>query len=58
MTAMAYNLVTWISRKQKPVARFKMIAQVIKDKMISSGAAMLKSVEERLSCRDNVGDIK
>jgi hypothetical protein len=41
------KLVTWISRKQKPFARFKMISQVIKVKKISCGAAMLKSVEER-----------
>ena len=43
----AGKLVTWISRKQKPFPRFKMISQVIKVKKISCGAAMLKSVEER-----------
>ena len=42
----AGKLVTWISCKQKSFARFKMISQVIKDKKISCGAAMLKSVEE------------
>jgi hypothetical protein len=47
----AGKLVTWISRKQKPdsksFARFKMISQFIKDKKISCGAEMMKSVEER-----------
>ena len=43
----AGKLVTWISRKRKSFPRFKMISQVIKVKKISSGAGMLKSVEER-----------
>jgi hypothetical protein len=41
------KLVTWISRRQKSFARFQMIAQLIKDKKISFGDAILKSVEER-----------
>ena len=40
----AGKLVTWISRKQNPFTRFKMITQLIKDKKISCGGAMLKSV--------------
>ncbi len=52
------NLVTWISRKQNPFTRFKLITQLIKDKKISSGTdlfatAILKSVEER-GCRRDI----
>ena len=39
------KLVTWVSHKQEPFARFKMISQVIKVKKISCGAAMLKTME-------------
>ena len=46
------KIVTWISHKQKPFARFQMIAQqLIKEKKIRCGAAMLKSVETRFASR-------
>jgi hypothetical protein len=44
------KMVTWISRKQKPFARFHTIAQkLIKERKIKCGAAMLKSVETRFA---------
>jgi hypothetical protein len=46
------KIVTWVSRKQEPFARFQMIAQqLIKEKTIPCGAAMLKSVETRFASR-------
>ena len=44
------KMVTWISRKQKPFARFQTIAQeLIKERKIKCGAAMFKSVETRFA---------
>ena len=45
------KIVTVISLKQKPFVRFKMISQLIQDKKITFGVAMMKSVEERGLCR-------
>ena len=42
------KIVTWVSHKQKPFARFQMITlQLIKEKKIRCGDTMLKSVETR-----------
>ena len=46
------KIVTWVSHKQKPFARFQIISQqLIKEKKIRCGAAMLKSVETRFASR-------
>jgi hypothetical protein len=45
------KIVTVISLKQNPFVRFKMISQLIQDKKITFGVAMMKSVEERGLCR-------
>ena len=46
------KIVIWVSRKQKPFVRFQMIAQeLIKEKKIRCGVAMLKSVETRFASR-------
>ncbi len=49
------KIVTWVSRKQKSFTRFQMITQqLIKDKKIQYGDAMLKSVETRFPSRHAV----
>ena len=46
------KIVTWVSHNQKSFARFQMIVQqLIKEKKIRCGAAMLKSVETRFASR-------
>ena len=49
------KVVTCISRKQKPFARFQFIAkQLIAEKKISCGDAILKSVETRFASRHSM----
>jgi hypothetical protein len=46
------KMITFVSRKQKPFARFQILAhELIKEKKIRCGAAILKSVETRFASR-------
>ena len=46
------KMITFVFRKQKPFARFQILAhELIKEKKIRCGAAILKSVETRFASR-------
>ena len=49
------KVITWVSRKQKPYARFQVIAKgFIDEGKLKCGAAMLKSVETRFASRHSM----